>query len=117
VHRIACITYNKYPKEDWATEEFKKQTVDLVNGKKTVMKLADRGTYIGDRKKCTWVHEIRKLTKSGHQTSIITTAFSLPITLITVLMFARWCQENFFNYMMMTPLKLCRQVKNTWSTQ
>ena len=99
-HRIACMTYNKYPKEDWAEEEFKEHTIDLINGEKTVIKLADRGTYIGDKKKGTWVHEIRKLTKSGHQTSIITTAFLLPITLIAVLMFARWCQENFFNYMM-----------------
>ncbi len=46
------------------------------------------------------MREIRKLTKSGHQTSIITTVFLLPITLVAVLMFARWCQENFFNYMM-----------------
>ena len=99
-HRIACITYNKYPKEDWAEEEFKEQTADLISGEKTVMKLADRGTYIGDNKKGIWVHEIRKLTKSGHQTSIVTTAFLLPIKLIAVLMFARWCQENFFNYMM-----------------
>lgn len=99
-HRIACITYNKYPKEDWDEKEFTRQTVDLISGEKTVMKLAERGTYIGDNKKGTWVHEIRKLTKSGHQTSIITTAFMLPITLVAVLMFARWCQENFFNYMM-----------------
>ncbi|MEA3347004.1 MAG: hypothetical protein U9Q21_02815 [Candidatus Auribacterota bacterium] len=99
-HRIACITYNKYPKEDWKKEEFKEETVNLISGEKTVMKLAERGTYIGNNKKGTWVHEIRKLTKSGHQTSIITTAFSLSIRLIAVLMFARWCQENFFNYMM-----------------
>ncbi len=99
-HRIACITYHKYPKEDWDKSEFEEITVDLISGEKTNMKLADRGTYIGDKKKGLWVHEIRKLTKSNHQTSIITTAFSLPIMLTAVLMFARWCQENFFNYMM-----------------
>ncbi|KAF0118882.1 MAG: hypothetical protein FD151_2097 [bacterium] len=99
-HRIACITYHKYPKEDWDKDEFKDTDIDLISGEKTSMKLADKGTYIGDKKKGLWVREIRKLTKSGHQTSIVTTSFTLPIEIIAVLMFARWCQENFFNYMM-----------------
>ncbi len=43
--------------------------------------------------------EIRKLSKSGHQTSIITTNWILDILSIGLYMFARWCQENFFKYM------------------
>ena len=44
--------------------------------------------------------EVRRLTSSGHQRAIITTAQRLGMTLIAGRMFARWCQENFFAYMM-----------------
>jgi hypothetical protein len=44
------------------------------------------------------VREIRKKNASVHQTAIITTNYSLPIPKIALLMFARWCQENFFKY-------------------
>jgi transposase len=99
-HRIACMTYHKYPKNDWGECEFKDVSVKLINGEITSMKLAERGSYIGSGKEKIWVKEVRKLTKSGHQTSIVSTAYSLINTVIAVLMFARWCQENFFNYMM-----------------
>ena len=99
-HRIACMTYHKYPKDDWEEAEFKEVSVNLISGEKTSMKLAERGSFIGDKKKGLWVREIRKLTDSKHQTSIVTTAFSLLNMTIAILMFARWCQENFFNYMM-----------------
>ena len=99
-HRIACITYHKYPGDDWEEAEFEDVTVDLVNNEKVSMKLAERGTYVGSGKDKVWVKEIRKLTESGHQTSIVSTAYSLFNMVIATLMFARWCQENFFNYMM-----------------
>ena len=99
-HRIACMTYHKYPKDDWDEAEFKELSLELINGEKTSMKLAERGAYLGEKKKGLWMREVRKLTKSGHQTSIITTAFVLSRTIIAMLMFARWCQENFFSYMM-----------------
>lgn len=99
-HRIACMTYHKYPKDDWEECEFEEISVELINGEKTPMKLAERGSLIGSGKKSLWVREIRKLTKNGHQTSIVTTAFSLTNMVVAVLMFARWCQENFFSYMM-----------------
>jgi hypothetical protein len=47
-----------------------------------------------------WMREIRKLTQSGHQTSLISTAFELKLTRVSARMFSRWCQENFFRYMM-----------------
>jgi hypothetical protein len=99
-HRIACMTYHKYPKDDWEECEFEEVSVQLINGEKTSMKLAERGSLVGAGKKSLWMKEIRKLTKSGHQTSIITTAFSLINKVIAVFMFARWCQENFLGYMM-----------------
>ena len=99
-YRIACMTYHKYPGEDWAKPEFGDVSVKLVNGENANMKLAERGTMIGREENKLWVREVRKLTKSGHQTSIVSTAYSLCNMVIAVLMFARWCQENFFNYMM-----------------
>jgi len=99
-HRIACMTYNKYPGKDWSETEFKEEPIKLINGETTPMKIAERGRLIGKGKDKVWVKEIRKLTKNNHQTSIITTAYSLASTTIAPVMFARWCQENFFNYMM-----------------
>ena len=99
-HRIACMTYHKYPKDDWDEGEFEETTVTLINGETTTMKLAERGSRIGSGKNKVWVKEIRKLTKSGHQTSIVSTAYGMMNMVLAVLMFARWCQENFFNYMM-----------------
>ncbi|HBM17415.1 MAG TPA: hypothetical protein DD381_13895, partial [Lentisphaeria bacterium] len=99
-YRIACITYRKYPKEDWKETEFEETKVTLANGEETSMLLAERGSFIGDKKEGLWVREIRKLTESKHQTSIVSTVFALPNMLVAALMFARWCQENFFNYMM-----------------
>jgi membrane-associated HD superfamily phosphohydrolase len=99
-HRIACMTYHKYPGDDWEEAEFEDLSVKLINGENTSMKLAERGTMIGRGKDQLWVREARKLKKNGHQTSIVSTAYSLQYMVIAVLMFARWCQENFFNYMM-----------------
>ena len=74
-HRIACITYHKYPKDDWPTTEFAEIETTLPSGERVSLQLAERGTWIGDRKSGLWVREIRKLTASGHQVSLISTAF------------------------------------------
>ena len=60
------------------------------------MLLAERGIFLGGR---LWVREIRKLTKTGHQTSIISTDYLRDLTRTAATMFARWSQENFFKYM------------------
>ena len=99
-YRIACITYRKYQKEDWNVSEFKEIKVNLVNTEETSMLLAERGSFIGDAKSGCWVKEVRKLTQSGHQTAIVSTAYLMENMVIAPLMFARWCQENYFNYMM-----------------
>ena len=64
------------------------------------MKLAEMGSWIGDRKKGLWVREVRKLTKSGHQTSLISSAYDSIGMQDAARIFSRWAQENFFGYMM-----------------
>ena len=64
------------------------------------MKLAERGTWIGDRKKGCWVREVRKLTGSGHQTSVIGTCYGWTAPKEAAWLFSRWSQENFFRYAM-----------------
>ncbi len=96
VQRICCYTYRKYQAADWAEDEFVNQDVTLRNGEVVNWKLAERGSYLA---KTLWVREIRKLTESGHQTSIITTDYLSDTALIAVAMFSRWSQENFFKYM------------------
>ena len=98
-HRIACMTYNKYPGEDWDESEFEETEVIHPNKEKSLMKLAERGRYIGSKKNGLWVKEVRKLTKNKHQTSIVCTIFNRTISFIAAFMFARWCQELFFKYM------------------
>ena len=94
--RIACHTYRKYPGEDWAESEFSQQTVRGPRGEEWPMKLAERGTWLGEK---LWVREIRKLTDTGHQTAIISTDFRSATPQIAVQMFSRWSQENYFKYM------------------
>ncbi|HEY5715044.1 MAG TPA: hypothetical protein VIS54_01405, partial [Psychromonas sp.] len=99
-HRIACITYHKYPDDPWPVQEFQAQNVRLSNGEMVTMRLAERGTYVGSGRQTLWMREVRKLNDSGHQTSLISTAYELTHTQLAMQMFSRWCQENFFRYMM-----------------
>ena len=95
--RVACQTYHKYPKEDWSETEFSDHIVPLPHGEQVPMKLAERGTLLGG---IIWVREIRKLTETGHQVSILSTNFRVDIESVAAHMFARWSQENFLQYMM-----------------
>ena len=99
-HRIACITYHKYPKDTWPEEAFVDTQVTMPNGERISMKLAERGSRIGDPKSGLWVREVRKLTRSGHQTSLISTAYGQLALEDAAGLFSRWSQENFFGYMM-----------------
>jgi len=99
-HRISCITYHKHPGEDWPENWFVEHNVTMPNGETVSMDLAEMGSLVGSGKNAVWMREVRKLTKSGHQTSLISTAFDLPHTQLGARMFSRWCQENFFGYMM-----------------
>jgi hypothetical protein len=102
--RVAICTYNKNVKDKWPEEDFTLYETTLEDGTAEKLKLAEKEITLtfGHEKdpkeiKC---REVRKLSKSGHQTSIITTNRILDILAIGLYMFARWCQENFFKYMM-----------------
>ena len=99
-HRVACITYHKYPKEPWPESWFSETPVPMPAGEVVSMKLAERGSWIGERRDGLWVREVRKLTDSGHQTSLVSTAYGQLGLENAARLFSRWSQENFFRYMM-----------------
>ncbi len=112
-HRIACLTYHKHPVGNWPESEFVQQTFAMPAGESVTMKLAQRGSLIGTGKEQLWVKEVRKLTDSGHQVSIISTAYGLDAPELGGRLFSRWCQENFFRYMMQHfALDLLSEYKN-----
>jgi hypothetical protein len=99
-HRIACITYHKHPKKDWREDEFVETALSLPGGETVMMKLAERGSWVGSQSKGMWMREIRKLNSSGHQTSLISTAYGRLHAEDAGGLFSRWSQENFFRYAM-----------------
>ncbi len=100
--RVSIATYKKHVTDKWDDAEFAEYTGKLPFGNEKSIELAERGVLLQNKgsKKKIWAREIRKKSKSGHQTSIITTNFTLSIIMIGLYMFARWSQENFFKYMM-----------------
>ena len=99
-HRIACITYHKYPQDAWPESEFHDTQLTLPNGEHVSLPLAERGSWIGSRRDGLWVREVRKLTESGHQTSLISSAYGHEGLQDAGALFSRWSQENFFRYAM-----------------
>ena len=101
--RVAVCTYNKNVKDKWPEEDFTEYETIQDDGSIEKIKLSEKKiTLKNDDKqnpKEVTCREIRKLSKSGHQTSILTTNWTLGIVAIGLYMFARWCQENFFKYM------------------
>jgi len=93
--RIACLTYHKFPGDNWSGEEFAVHTVKLPTGQVVEMALAERGTRLSNN---LWVREIRKLSDRGHQTAVLSTDYRSDLVPLAVAMFARWSQENFFKY-------------------
>lgn len=96
-HRLACVSYRKQPLEDWDPCEFQEQQVKMPGGLMLSMKLAERGVRLSNG---LWVREVRKLCDSGHQVSLMSTAYRLAAHEAAVLLFSRWTQENFIKYMM-----------------
>jgi len=94
--RIAIVTYHKFPQGQWDPTEFTERTVRLVNGEEVKLSLAERGLRLSNE---LWVREIRHLDKTGHQTAILSTDYVSDLDRVAVALFARWCQENFFQYM------------------
>lgn len=99
--RIGAITYRKNVTDTWPESEFIATQVPSPGGEITAMRLATRHTRITARNAPPIpLIEVRRLTPSGHQTAIITTARNLQSPTIAGRMFSRWCQENYFGYMM-----------------
>ncbi len=100
--RVSISTYKKNVSDKWEDIEFTEHKGTLPFGTQQTIELAERGVLLQNKgsKKKIWVREIRKKSKSGHQTSIVTTNYKLSTILIGLYMFARWGQENFFKYMM-----------------
>lgn len=98
--RIGALTYRKSVKDVWPEAEFVEHMVLAPGGQRSCMKLAMRQTQLSAGKASVPVTEVRRLTQTGHQTAVITTARRLEPTLIASRMFSRWCQENFFAYLM-----------------
>jgi len=94
--RIAVITYHKFPEGQWEDREFIPQKVRLINGEEVELPLAERGVRLSNG---LWVREIRQRDENGHQTAILATDYRRQLGAVAVAMFARWCQENFFQYM------------------
>jgi len=94
--RIAVLSYHRYPGEDWKASEFHPQEVTLANGETVEMSLAERGTRLP---RGLWIREVRKLTASGAQISLVSTHGRLEAGALAAALFARWAQENFFRYM------------------
>lgn len=92
-HRIAVITYRKNVKDKWSEQDFTAYQVDTEI--ESTMNLCEKEVELNGIK----MREVRKLTPSGHQTSVITTNYKLSTALIALYMFSRWAQENFFRYM------------------
>ena len=100
-HRIACITYHKYPKDDWPTTEFAECRNDAAQRRAGVAETGRaRRRGSATARSGLWVREIRKLTESGHQVSLISTVFGESALEDSVRLFSRWSQENFLRYMM-----------------
>ncbi len=93
-HQVAVITYRKNVKDLWDTAQFSDHTVE-IEGVQTTMRLAEQPVILDQKP----FREIRMLTASGHQTSIVTTHQKLTISQVALYMFSRWSQENFFRYM------------------
>lgn len=101
-NRIAICTYKKNVKDKWDENEFKNYKSKLPNGEEVEIQLAERSVSLKctGKKKTISVREIRKKSENGHQTSIVTTNYTLDLVMIAYYMFSRWSQENFFKYMM-----------------
>jgi len=99
-HRIACMTYRKNKTLDWPETEFQEVEAKTPSGEPFSIHLAERATTIGTGQQSIPVKEVRKLTATGKQTAIVTTAKTLDARILAPHMFARWGQENFFAYAM-----------------
>lgn len=92
--RIAIISYRKNVKDLWDESLFNTIEIQELN-KKITMRIHEQKIQLDGLS----MREIRVLTETGHQTSIITTNQVITIVQVALNMFSRWSQENYFKYM------------------
>ena len=95
-YRIACQTYNKYPKEKWDEDDFIDVEVIHPFGNIEKTKIADKKIF--NKANDFYYREVRQLTESGHQVSVVSMDYISKAEYIYSFMSARTSQENFFKY-------------------
>jgi len=95
-YQVAILTYRKNVRDTWPEDSF--ESIDVTVLEVTVkMQICERKVTLGGMA----FREVRRLTDSGHQTSIITNNLLISTAVAAGRMFGRWSQENFFRYMIM----------------
>ena len=94
--RIATITYHKYPENDWDEKDFNEVVIELPFGVIEKIKIAEKIQY--NKKYDFKYREIRELTDTGHQVSVMGTDFFDGTLEVYGFMDSRTSQENFFRY-------------------
>lgn len=94
--RIATITYHKYPEKNWNEEDFIEKIIELPFGVVQKIKLAEKIQY--NKKYKFEYREIRELTETGHQVSVMGTNFIDDMQDVYAFQDNRTSQENFFRY-------------------
>lgn len=92
-YRIAVITYRKSVRDSWNETDFKPIDTKVI-AKDVIMNICENRTKIAGME----IREIRRLTDTGHQSSVITTNELIDNATVAGKMFSRWSQENFFKY-------------------
>jgi hypothetical protein len=104
--QVACLSYHKFPGEDWPAEQFTTTAVVLPAGEEVDWELCERGSWLSvsapepGQPRGIWLREIRKRNPDGHQVSILSSDRLTPAPRLAAMMVGRWAQENFFRYMM-----------------
>ena len=70
----------------------------LAGGETVHLKLAERGTRVGNRP-WLWAREVRRLVQGNRQVSMVSTYLLGDAASQAAALMARWSQENFFKYM------------------
>ena len=94
--RIATITYHKYPGKNWDESDFIEIVIESPFGIVQKIKLAEKIQY--NKKYKFEYREIRELTETGHQISVMGTNFIDSMQDVYTFQDDRTSQENFFRY-------------------
>jgi transposase len=90
------MTYRKGNYAPWPHEAFTQHESRGFGKRSVFYQLAEQPLTLSSGLE---VREVRCLTDTGHQTSVVTTRMDLSTVEIAERMFSRWRQENFFRYM------------------